>query len=54
MDADQLKLRIVRHCLPRWVSYWGAIIVFANATQGEYSAQIVPELTMAEALRRWK
>jgi hypothetical protein len=39
--------------LPRRVAYWAAIRAGAHATQCEFSAQIVPELTMLDALHRW-
>jgi hypothetical protein len=32
---------------------WCAIRVFAHATTGKYSSQIVPELTVTDALKRW-
>lgn len=39
--------------LPRSVVYWCAMRVGANATMGPYSDQIVPDLTMMDALKRW-
>lgn len=39
--------------LPREVVKWSAIRVMANATTGEYSNQIVPDLTAMDALQRW-
>jgi hypothetical protein len=39
--------------LPRKVAYWAAIRVGANATQGKYSNQIVPDLMFIDALKRW-
>jgi len=43
---------VARHC-PRPLIYWCAIVLGANATQGEYGHQIVPELTFMDALKRW-
>ncbi len=40
--------------LPRRVAYWCAIRLAANATQGEHSDQVVPELTAMDALQRWE
>lgn len=42
-----------RH-LPRKLIYWAAIILIAEATQGKYSQQIVPDLTAMDALKRWE
>ena len=39
--------------LPRPLVMWCAIRLIANATQGPYSQQIVPDLPAMEALRRW-
>jgi hypothetical protein len=39
--------------LPRELAYWCAIRVGAHATTGKWSSQVVPELTVAEALQRW-
>jgi hypothetical protein len=39
--------------LPRRLVYWCAIRVLANATQGEWSGQIVPDLLAMDALKRW-
>ena len=35
------------------LAYWCAIRLGANATQGKYSSQEVPELSYMEALERW-
>jgi hypothetical protein len=40
--------------LPRRLVYWCAIRLGANATQGDYSDQIVPDLTFFDALDRWE
>lgn len=39
--------------MPRRLVYWCAIRLFAHATQGRYSDQVVPDLTAADALKRW-
>lgn len=39
--------------LPRSVAYWSAIRVGCHATTGEYSSQVVPELSFMDALKRW-
>ena len=40
--------------LPRELVKWCAVRVGASATAGEYSGQVVPDLTVLDALRRWK
>jgi len=39
--------------LPKRLVMWCAIRVMANATTGQYSNQVVPELTAMDALTRW-
>lgn len=39
--------------LPRRLVYWCAIRVNAAASQGGYGHEIVPEITMMDALDRW-
>ena len=39
--------------LPRSVVRWCTIRLLANATQGKYSNQAVPELSVIDALKRW-
>jgi hypothetical protein len=39
--------------LPRRLVMWAAVRLIIHATAGEYSAQVVPELTAMDALRRW-
>jgi hypothetical protein len=39
--------------LPRRVAYWATARVGAYATQGEWSDQVVPTLTLMDAMRRW-
>ena len=40
--------------LPRSIVYWCSIRLGANATQGDYSNQIVPDLLFMNALKRWE
>lgn len=49
---DKLCLWLARR-LPRRLVMWCAVLVGAHATSGEYSWQIVPELTFMDALKRW-
>lgn len=49
---EKIAIFIAWH-LPRRLVMWCAIRVIANATQGEYSAQIVPDLRAMDALQRW-
>ena len=44
----------VAWALPRDLVMWCAIRVMANATQGPYSDQVVPDLTAIDALKRWR
>lgn len=39
--------------LPKPIIYWSAIRLGANATQGKYSNQVVPDLKLMDALERW-
>ncbi len=39
--------------LPRSVAYWCAIRVISHATVGQYSDQVVPDLSAMDALKRW-
>ena len=39
--------------LPRELVMWCAVRMGASAIQGEYSGQVVPELTLMDALKRW-
>lgn len=38
--------------MPRLLRYWATIVSFAEATTGQYGDTIVPELTVAEMLKR--
>ncbi len=40
--------------LPKSLVYWCAIRLGANATQDQYSNQIVSDLLFMDALKRWK
>lgn len=40
--------------MPRTLVKWCAIRLMANATVGEYSDQVVPDLYALEALKRWE
>lgn len=40
--------------LPRRVIHWATIRLAAHATQGRYSNQVVPDLAMMDALKRWE
>lgn len=39
--------------VPKRLAYWCAIRVIFHATTGEYSEQVVPELTAMDALKRY-
>ncbi len=39
--------------LPKSIVKWAAVRMFAHATTGEYSGQVVPDLTAMDALKRW-
>jgi len=39
--------------MPRKLVYWCAVRVAAHATVGKYSNQIVPDLTVMDALKRF-
>ncbi len=49
---DEFWLVIAR-LLPQRLVYWCAILVAVNATTGEYSSQIAPDLRVFEAVDRW-
>lgn len=40
--------------LPKPLVAWCAVRVGAHATQGQYSNQVVPELTFMDGLKRWE
>lgn len=46
--------RWVAALLPRRVVYWAAIRLGVAATTGKWSATVVPDLTLVDALKRWE
>lgn len=44
----------IANLLPRRIVYFAAIRLAAFATTGKYSTQIVPELTVMDAIKRWE
>lgn len=40
--------------LPRWLAYWAAIRVMANATTGQYGDTDPTTLDVMTALKRWE
>jgi len=40
--------------LPRRVVYWASVRLGSSATVQPWENQVVPELTVAEALNRWE
>lgn len=40
--------------MPKSLVMWCSIRLMANATQGKYSNQIVPDLLAMDALKRWE
>uniref|UniRef100_A0A6M3XXP5 Uncharacterized protein n=1 Tax=viral metagenome TaxID=1070528 RepID=A0A6M3XXP5_9ZZZZ len=40
--------------LPKQLVMWASIRLIAHATQGEYSNQVVPDLSAMDALKRWE
>ncbi len=40
--------------LPKSLVYWSGIRLMSHATIGQWSNQIVPDLTVVEALTRWE
>ena len=40
--------------LPKTLAYWATIRVAAYGTTGKYSSQVVPDLTVVDALKRWE
>ncbi|MHA2265047.1 MAG: hypothetical protein ACXAEN_21860 [Candidatus Thorarchaeota archaeon] len=39
--------------LPDSIIYYAAIRLGVHATTGKYSAQVVPDLTLLDAIQRW-
>ncbi len=46
-------LMAIAWSMPKKLVYWCSIRLMAHATVGQYSNQIVPELTAIDALKRW-
>lgn len=40
--------------LPARLVYWVAVRLFAHATTGQYGETVASELTLFEAVERWK
>jgi len=40
--------------VPRWLAYWCAVRVIAEATGPKWAGTVVPELTAMDALKRWE
>lgn len=40
--------------LPKRLCYWIAVRLFAHATTGKYGETVASELTLFEAVERWK
>jgi len=49
---EKTAIAIAWH-LPRTLVKWAAIRLMVNATTGKHSAQVVPDLTAIDALKRW-
>ena len=50
--ADSAAIWVAWH-VPRRVAYWCAVRVGSEATVGEHSDVVVPDLLFTEALIRW-
>lgn len=50
---DRIALWIA-NLLPRRVAYWAANRLACNATTGQYRSQMLADLTLIEAMRRWE
>jgi hypothetical protein len=51
---DNVATWIAWHLVPRRVAYWCTIRLGVHASGPKYPTQIVPELTVADALQRWR
>lgn len=49
---DKLQCWIA-YRMPRWLVRWCSVRLGAHATTGQWSSQVVPELTFMDALKRW-
>jgi hypothetical protein len=52
--AKEKMIMAVVWKLPRWLVYWCAIRLMAHASQDEYGGEIVGEIKMMDALKRWE
>ena len=50
--TDRLWMGIAWN-LPRGLVYWCTVRAGARVTTGEYSSQVVPDLTFMDTLERW-
>lgn len=50
---EQLQIWVAWH-IPKWLVKWAAVRLGANATTGKYSNTVTPDLTLIDALKRWK
>lgn len=51
--SEKIYIWLAWH-LPRGLVYWCAMRLLTNATVGEYSNQVVPDLLAMDALKRWE
>ena len=51
--ARDRALRWAAWHLPHRIVMWCGYRIIAHATSGEYSNQVVPELTAMDAMNRW-
>lgn len=51
--VDAATMGIANH-VPRRLAYFCTIRVLVNATTGEHSDQVVPDLLAMDALQRWR
>jgi len=51
--VEKLWMWIAWH-LPKVLVKWASVRLMSHATVGEYSNQVVPELTAIDALKRWE
>ncbi len=50
---DKIYMFLAWH-MPKRLIMWCAMRIGANATQGKYDTQIVPDLKFMDAIDRWK
>ncbi len=49
----EVRRCVIAYWMPRWLVYWCAVRVLMHATTGQWSSQVVPDLTFMEGLKRW-